>query len=203
MTTFAPVFRLWRFSHRVVEPLALLSSDSAEIKIRSGECANVVSALTDRASTKRHIGASGFICARMVTCNDCVRRIQGGVGYSMVARGCTIQLRVLCLIRLLGLIEEEVGGQLLVLVAREVGLNDEVALEAKATQALNSLALFFGDGDLLGTWGKRRVVVRILCEQLQELLWVLCYHLRQLRVSCADLLEDRLKHLRLLLYHLS
>jgi hypothetical protein len=121
----------------------------------------------------------------------------------MVARGCTIQLRVLCLIRLLGLIEEEVGGQLLVLVAREVGLNDEVALEAKATQALNSLALFFGDRDLLGTWGKRRVVVRILCEQLQELLWVLCYHLRQLRVSCADLLEDRLKHLRLLLYHLS
>jgi hypothetical protein len=104
---------------------------------------------------------------------------------------------------LLGLIEEEVSGQLLVLVARKVGLDNEVALEAKATQALDSLALLFGDGDGLRTWGQRRVLVSILSKQLQKCIGVLCDHLRQLWVSCADLLEDGLKHLRLLLYDLS
>jgi hypothetical protein len=57
----------------------------------------------------------------------------------------------LLLIQILGLVEEEVGGQLLVLVARKVRLDDKVALEAKTTQALNSFALLFGDGDGLST----------------------------------------------------
>jgi hypothetical protein len=38
---------------------------------------------------------------------------------------------------------------------------------------------------------------------LQELLGVLRDHLGQLRVSCADLLQNGLKHLWLLLYNLS
>lgn len=38
------------------------------------------------------------------------------------------------LLRLIGLVEEEVGSQLLVLVAGEVGLDHQVALEAKAAQ---------------------------------------------------------------------
>jgi hypothetical protein len=107
------------------------------------------------------------------------------------------------LFRILGLVEEEVGGQLLVLVAREVGLNDKVALKAETTQSLDSLALLFSDGNGLSTRGQRRVLISVLSEQLEELLWVLCYHLRQLWVSCTDLLEDGLKHLRLLLYDLS
>lgn len=35
---------------------------------------------------------------------------------------------------LVGLVEEEVSGELLVLVAREVGLDDKIALEAEAAK---------------------------------------------------------------------
>ena len=38
----------------------------------------------------------------------------------------------------LGLVEEEVCGQLLILVACKIGLDNEIPLKAKATQALNS-----------------------------------------------------------------
>ena len=38
------------------------------------------------------------------------------------------------LLRLVGLVEEEVGGELFVLVAGEVGLDYEVALEAEAAE---------------------------------------------------------------------
>lgn len=38
------------------------------------------------------------------------------------------------LLRLVRLVEEEVGGQLLVLIASEVGLDDQVTLEAEAAQ---------------------------------------------------------------------
>jgi hypothetical protein len=38
------------------------------------------------------------------------------------------------LLRLVGLVEEEVGGQLLVLVAGEVGLDDQVTLEAETAK---------------------------------------------------------------------
>jgi len=54
------------------------------------------------------------------------------------------------LLLLIGLVEEEVGSQLLVLVARKVGLDDNVALEAETTQALDSLTLVLGNGDGLG-----------------------------------------------------
>ena len=67
---------------------------------------------------------------------------------------------------IVGLVEEEVGGQLLVLVARKVGLDDKIALEAKATQALDSFTLLLGDGDGLGAGWQRRVLVSILGEQL-------------------------------------
>jgi hypothetical protein len=106
-------------------------------------------------------------------------------------------------VQILGLIKQEVGGKLLVFVTRKVSLNHEVALETEATQALNSLALLFGDRDGLGAWGQRRILVSIFREQLQELFRVRCNHLRQLGVTGADLLQDRLKHLRLLLYDLS
>jgi len=109
----------------------------------------------------------------------------------------------LLVVWVLGLLKEEVGGQLLVLVAREVSLDDKVALEAQATQTLNSFALVLGDGHGLRTRRQRGVLVSVLGKQLQELLRVLCDHLRQLWVSRADLLQDGLKHLRLLLYDLS
>ena len=38
------------------------------------------------------------------------------------------------LVIILGLVEEEVGGQLLVLVAGKVGLDDKISLEAEAAQ---------------------------------------------------------------------
>jgi hypothetical protein len=109
----------------------------------------------------------------------------------------------LLVVQILGLIKEEVGGQLLVLVTREISLNHEVALEAKATQTLDSLTLLLCNGNGLCTWGQRRIVVSILGKQLQELLRVGCDHLRQLGVALTDLLQNRFKHLGLLLYDLS
>ena len=51
---------------------------------------------------------------------------------------------VLIIIRLL---EEEVGSQLLVLVARKVCLYDLVARKAQPTQSFNSIAFFFRHAD--------------------------------------------------------
>lgn len=109
----------------------------------------------------------------------------------------------LLVVQVLGLIKEEVGGQFLVLVTREVSLNHEVAFEAKATQALDSLTLLFCNGNGLCARGQRRIVVSVLGKQLQELLRVGCYHLGQLGVTLTNLLQDRLEHLGLLLYDLS
>jgi len=47
----------------------------------------------------------------------------------------------LLVVGIVGLVKQEVRGQLLVLVACKVCLDNEIALEPKATQALDSLAL--------------------------------------------------------------
>lgn len=46
----------------------------------------------------------------------------------------------LLLVHVVGLVEEEVGCELLVLVACKVGLNDEVSLESKAAELCQRLA---------------------------------------------------------------
>jgi hypothetical protein len=109
----------------------------------------------------------------------------------------------LLVVQILGLIKEEVGGQFLVFVTREVSLNHEVTLEAKATQALDSLTLLLCNGNGLCARGQRRIVVSVLGKQLQELLRVGGNHLSQLGVTLTNLLQDRLEHLGLLLYDLS
>ena len=50
-------------------------------------------------------------------------------------------------ILIIRLFEEEVGGQFLVLVASEVGLDDLVPREAESAQPLNGIALLLGDLD--------------------------------------------------------
>jgi hypothetical protein len=127
----------------------------------------------------------------------------------------------LLLIRILRLIEEEIGRKLLVLVASEVGLDDQVAGKAEAAQLsilalstfystsqagtypFNSLTLLLGNADRLSPGRQWGILVRILSKQLEELLRILVNQLRQLRVSGANLLQDRLKHLGLLLHDLS
>lgn len=121
------------------------------------------------------------------------------------------------------MVEQEVCGELLVLVAGEVGLDSLVTVEAEAaelfvpcqilaspekknavivglrTYTFNSIALFFGDGDRLRTRGKRSVVITILTKETQELIGVLGDQLGKLGVASPELLQNRLQHLRLLL----
>lgn len=127
---------------------------------------------------------------------------------------------------LVGLVEKEVGGELLVLVAGEVSLDGLVAVETEAAQlftkknqyhchpqrfsqgprstyTLDSIALLLSHGNRLSSRGKRSIVVAILTEQTQKLLRVLGNQLSQLRVASAKLLQDGLEHLWLLLDHLA
>ena len=69
--------------------------------------------------------------------------------------------------------------------------------------SLNRLSLFLRDADGVGSGRDRRVVVNVLTEQLQELIRVLADQLSQLGVARANLLQDRLEHVRLLLHHLT
>jgi hypothetical protein len=45
---------------------------------------------------------------------------------------CNLDSLLTTLLKVVGLVEEEVGGELLVLVAGEVGLDDQITFEAKA-----------------------------------------------------------------------
>lgn len=95
------------------------------------------------------------------------------------------------------LVKEEVGGKLLILVAREVGLDSLVLREAKASETLNSIALLLCNGNTDGT------TLATLAEEVKELIGVLCDHLGELRVTSSELLQDRLQHLGLFLYELT
>ena len=55
----------------------------------------------------------------------------------------------------------------------------------------------------MGAGWQLTIVIDIFTQQLQKLFLVLTNKLGKLRVSCTDLLKDRLKHLGLLLYELS
>lgn len=47
---------------------------------------------------------------------------------------CKLKRLLATLLKVVGLVKKEVGGQLLVLIAGEVGLDDQVTLEAKTAQ---------------------------------------------------------------------
>ncbi len=87
----------------------------------------------------------------------------------------------------IGLVEKEVGGQLLVLVAGKVRLNDEVPFEAKSTELrggqqeckqafckctypFDGIALLLRHAHSLSTRRQGRVLIGVLAEQLQELV---------------------------------
>lgn len=108
------------------------------------------------------------------------------------------------IVLLRSLLEQEVRSKLLILIASEVSLRSLFAVEAQSTQALDRIALLFGDLDRIRSGRKRRVIVSTaLRQQLEELLLILTDKLSELRVSGTELLKDRLKHLRLLLDDLS
>ena len=52
-------------------------------------------------------------------------------GFFQIAQ-CNLDSLLTTLLKVVGLVEEEVGGELLVLVAGEVGLDDQITFEAKA-----------------------------------------------------------------------
>lgn len=102
------------------------------------------------------------------------------------------------------LVEQEVGRQVLVLVAGKVRLHCLVLRETQPDQALNGIALLLGDGNLVGSGGERCVVISgHLTEKAKELFGVLGDELSELGVAGAQLGENRLEHLRLLLDNLA
>ena len=73
----------------------------------------------------------------------------------------------------------------------------------KSTHSLDGIALLLSHTNSLSTRGQRRIVVIILAKQAQELVRVLGDQLGELGVSGTQLLENGLKHLRLLLDNLA
>lgn len=111
-----------------------------------------------------------------------------------------MQIRFIIVVRL---VEQEVGGELLVFIAGEISLYGLILRKSEADKALNCVPLLFSHSNLLGSGRKRRIVVASgFAEQLKELLRVLCDELGKLRVAGTELLQNRLQHLRLLLDHL-
>lgn len=76
-------------------------------------------------------------------------------------------------------------------------------MSAIAPYSLNSIPFLLSNSDSLGARGQGDIVVRILTQKLKKLVRVRGYQLSQLRVSSTELLEDGLKHLRLLLHYLA
>lgn len=72
------------------------------------------------------------------------------------------------------------------------------------TYTLNRVALLLCDRNRLGAGGQSLVVLtKVLSKQLEELFRILPDDLGNLGVASGDLLQDRLKHLGLLLYQLT
>ena len=79
-----------------------------------------------------------------------------------------------------------------------------VLCEAQTGEPLNGIAFLLGHGDLVRPRGQRSVVVAArLAKQGEELIRVLGDRLGELRVAGAELLENGLEHLGLLLHHLA
>jgi hypothetical protein len=71
------------------------------------------------------------------------------------------------------------------------------------TYTFDGLTLLHRNTDFLGARRKCHIVSRILSKKLHELLGILRDDLRKLWVASCYLLEDGLKHLRLLLNNVS
>lgn len=84
-------------------------------------------------------------------------------------------------------------------------LASSVQIEKKpgSTHSLNGVPLLLGHGNSLSSRRQGGVVVSVLAEQAEELLGVLGNQLGQLWVASAELLQDRLQHLGLLLHNLA
>jgi len=94
------------------------------------------------------------------------------------------------------------NGQYSVLTNRpDLGKRQKV--KQQKTHPFNRRPLLLRDADLLRPRRQRRIPLRILRQQLQELLGVLADQRRQLRVARPDLLQDRLQHPRLRLHNLA
>lgn len=133
-----------------------------------------------------------------LTFNAFVTEKKNNISFPSIQPTASLQLLLGHIVILLRtLFEEEVGGKLFVLVAREVGLDDLILGEAQTGEALNSIALFLGDGNA------DRATLTTLAEKVEELVGVLADHLSELRVTSTELLQDRLQHLGLLLHKLT
>lgn len=98
------------------------------------------------------------------------------------------------------LVEQEICRELLVLIAGKVGLDRLVLRKAKSHKPLNRIALLLSHRDLMSSRGERGIIVATcLAKKGEELLGVLRDELGKLWVASAELCEDRLQHLRLLL----
>lgn len=77
-----------------------------------------------------------------------------------------------------------------------------IAGMGKYTYSLDCISLLFRHMDLLRT-RRQLLLLEIFTEQLQELFLVLPDELRDLRVACGHLLQDRFEHCRVLLHQLA
>ncbi len=71
------------------------------------------------------------------------------------------------------------------------------------THPLDSVPFFLGNRNSLRAGGERSIVVGVLAKEAEELFGVLGDQLGKLRVASAQLLQDRLEHLGLLLDNLA
>lgn len=85
-----------------------------------------------------------------ISCVRCLSILKSLSGSSGINNSLKVADHLLLFI--LAMVKEKVGGQLLVLVAREIRLDGQVALEAKATQPLYGVTFCLGDSDRGGTW---------------------------------------------------
>lgn len=72
-----------------------------------------------------------------------------------------------------------------------------------SAHALDSSPLILRNADLLRSRRQWCIPLRILRQQLKKLIRILPYQRRKLRIAGANLLQDRLQHLRLRLHNLA
>lgn len=77
------------------------------------------------------------------------------------------------------------------------------ALVDQNTYPVDGFSFFFCDKYLLGSGRSRCIIIGLFAQELQELFRMFLNQLGKLRVTGADLLKDRLQHLRLSLDNLA
>jgi hypothetical protein len=77
------------------------------------------------------------------------------------------------------------------------------SFEQRITYSLDGFPLLLGYADGLSTWGKSGIVICVLTQKVQELIRVSGNQLSELGVAGAELLQNGLQHLWLLLDDLS